>query len=245
MTETTQTAIELAKMFTENTGRHALDSGGAYGRNWQRNAGMTAEDFIAQPEAHFVDGYQRTWYISVSSFHFCLRRLEWDEDLNNLFDDLANDYPDDSWFSLMDRFPKWFSERTGNDPDSVDTLTVNTYNYESPLDQTLQYAQVSQGGEAVFPDYIILQVHGGCDVRGGYTMPKLFRPTFEAESGLLDDQFLYIGHTKGDCESMWYSDDAGAHWYTDYSDHDPPEKMEPNRDVLLCPDCRKELVPWV
>lgn len=27
----------IYEMLTENTGRHMLDSGGAYGRNWERN----------------------------------------------------------------------------------------------------------------------------------------------------------------------------------------------------------------
>jgi hypothetical protein len=31
----------IASMMTENTGTHFLDSGGAYGRNWQRNQGLT------------------------------------------------------------------------------------------------------------------------------------------------------------------------------------------------------------
>lgn len=245
MTEIAETAKRLAAMFVENTGRHILDSGGGYGRNWERNQGRDVQSFLDEPVARFVNGYQGSWYINVSTFHFLNERLEWDDELNDHFEDLANDYPDDSWFALMDRFPKWYSEHTGEDPDSVEFFTENSYNHESPLDQTIQYAQVSQGGEAIYPDYIILQVHGGCDVRGGYTQPRLFRPTVMSECGLVDDSFLYIGHTKGDCESQWYSDDAGYHWYSEYSDHDPPETMEPDTTKVLCPDCRKELTPWI
>ena len=35
----------IFEMITENTGSHMLDSGGAYGRNWQRNQGKTIDDF--------------------------------------------------------------------------------------------------------------------------------------------------------------------------------------------------------
>ena len=35
----------IYKMLTENTGVHMLDSGGAYGRNWERNQVKTIEDF--------------------------------------------------------------------------------------------------------------------------------------------------------------------------------------------------------
>lgn len=39
------TAEVIASMLTENTGRHMLDSGGAYGRNWERNHGRDVESF--------------------------------------------------------------------------------------------------------------------------------------------------------------------------------------------------------
>jgi hypothetical protein len=48
----------LFSMFTENTGRHMLDSGGAYGRNWERNQNKAVEDFIDQPSA-WLDIYHR------------------------------------------------------------------------------------------------------------------------------------------------------------------------------------------
>src|SRR3990167_10080912 len=50
--------------------------------------------------------------------------------------------------------------------------TVNTYNYESLLSQTLQYTYYRRADG----DYgALVQVHGGCDVRGGYTRPRAFR----------------------------------------------------------------------
>lgn len=33
----------ICEMLTENTGKHFLDSGGANGRNWQRNQGLTGK----------------------------------------------------------------------------------------------------------------------------------------------------------------------------------------------------------
>ena len=46
--ETTKKIIY--EMLTENTGAHFLDSGGAYGRNHERNAKKTINDFEAEPE---------------------------------------------------------------------------------------------------------------------------------------------------------------------------------------------------
>ncbi len=39
-----QTEKKIAEMLKENTGRHMLDSGGAYGRHWERNQDKTFED---------------------------------------------------------------------------------------------------------------------------------------------------------------------------------------------------------
>ena len=41
-----ETKAVIADMLQENTGRHMLDSGGAYGRNWERNQGR---DFDSEP----------------------------------------------------------------------------------------------------------------------------------------------------------------------------------------------------
>ena len=47
-TDTRTTAEVIADMLRENTGKHFLDSGGAYGRHWERNQDR---DFSAEPYA--------------------------------------------------------------------------------------------------------------------------------------------------------------------------------------------------
>jgi hypothetical protein len=49
-------------------------------------------------------------------------------------------------------------------------LTCNTYNEENLLDQTLLFVFFTMEHES----YVVLQVHGGADVRGGYCDPKVF-----------------------------------------------------------------------
>ena len=41
----------IYEMLIENTGTHMLDSGGANGRNWQKNQNLKLEDFKNQPSA--------------------------------------------------------------------------------------------------------------------------------------------------------------------------------------------------
>jgi hypothetical protein len=47
---TDETNVIIAAMLTENTGSSFLDSGSAYGRNHERQAGKTVADFRAEPE---------------------------------------------------------------------------------------------------------------------------------------------------------------------------------------------------
>ena len=154
-------------MLVENTGRHPLDSGGAYGRHWERNQCMTIEDFEAEPEERFV--YHKNGnYLerTVSVYHF-LSQLETDwicEEFNNMpcrnWDANADVYgvSSEQWDWLNNKF-------------FVDIkYTFNTYNGDSDLSQVLQGSWLDINGDM----YLLLQIHGGCDVRGGYTNAKLF-----------------------------------------------------------------------
>ncbi len=183
MTNVTETDKVLAGMLTENTGRHMLDSGGAYGRNWERNKGKLAEDFLNAPEATLQVWREDDWYININLFHFLRERLEYDAALNEMLDEFIEENPEDNWVQIAEGFAEYYSEKSGEE---TDTITVNSYNHENLLDQVIQYVQVSgDSGDPCYPDFIILQVHGGCDVRGGYTRPIVFLST--GESGLLDD----------------------------------------------------------
>ena len=50
-------------------------------------------------------------------------------------------------------------------------LPTNTYNYENNLSQVLLFRVFVINNEP----YVLLQIHGGCDVRGGYTDIKCFK----------------------------------------------------------------------
>ena len=68
----------ICEMLTENTGKHFLDSGGANGRNWQRNQGLTPEACEAQPSAtleisEWDGGYELIPTINL--YHFLTQQL--------------------------------------------------------------------------------------------------------------------------------------------------------------------------
>lgn len=203
-----ETAKVLQAMLTENTGTHMLDSGGAYGRGWQRNAGR---DFDAEPAATIS---VREGYIDIrrSTYHFLVECLEFDEAMNDRFQafnrkrDPGDQIP---WLALMEEFAESIEARGiyGEGP----PITANTYNHDSLLDQIIQYVyfEIDETG------YVLLQIHGGCDARGGYTAPKAFRCNIEHSPSLFDDATMTITCKSG---HRWYG--WGGGFDTDHEDDD-------------------------
>jgi hypothetical protein len=156
-----KTSQKLADMFTENTGRSFLDSGDAYGREWERNQGKTVQDFLDVPGAVCPLGD----YPTLDMFNYLNERLTFNETAQALTAELVQALGDglyDCWEQ-----ENWATELTGTKYN-----VWNSYNWENLLSGTIQ------GVDFKLPDgdtYVILQVHGGCDVRGGYTAPVVFR----------------------------------------------------------------------
>lgn len=172
----TETDLVLVDMLTENTGRHFLDSGGAYGRNWERNQGATAEDFYSAPSATL----DRWGCVTVNVFHYLRDRLEFDAELTAEFDAFAAD-SDSPWLVDMEewvdslREAKRLADPYGRYGDDATPRAWNTYNGENFLSQVLQGITFTMNDDR--EPCVILQIHGGCDVRGGYTRPRVFRVT--------------------------------------------------------------------
>lgn len=180
----TETQDVLAGMFTENTGTHFLDSGGAYGRNWERNGGRDTQSFIDAPQvtldARF--GYPE---VTIDAFHYLEARLDYSPDMQRKLDMWAAFDTESPWLVTMQEFADAHERKYGKgDGDGV----TNTYNYDNDLSQTLQYVVFTGPGDI---QYMLLQVHGGADVRGGYTAPKAF--TFSGYEGVYEfyDQDSY------------------------------------------------------
>lgn len=158
-------------MLTENTGTHFLDSGGTNGRNWQRNAKKSMQDFEEEEEEFYqYDNKYSEIHRNVSVYHFLTNNLE----LNDICDDfnqLQND--SDNWDANGDVYgvsSQAWSFLT--DCFNVEIkYTFNTYNSESDLSQILQGSLIEINGDT----YYLIQIHNGADARGGYTDAKLFK----------------------------------------------------------------------
>jgi hypothetical protein len=157
----------IFEMLTESTGTHMLDSGGATGRNWQRNQKRTIEDFRNEPEASLIldPDYPEA---EISVFHFLTSGAFEIDAIAQEFNALDCDDWRGKFYGTSVEQCEWLDrqclEATGQG--------WNTYNHDSILSQVLQ------GETLENPDgdtYELVQIHNGADVRGGYTNARLFR----------------------------------------------------------------------
>jgi hypothetical protein len=167
----------LYSMFVENTGSSILDSGSAYGRNHERNAGKTIEYFINK-ESAYIDEYwikdaktSKDLIYSVSSFKYLDgQNFELDAICKkfNKLNEAGKDNDFEDFYGTCLKAGQYLKTQGFTIENAW-----NTYNDSyQVLDQVLQGAYLTnEAGER----YVLLQVHGGCDVRGGYTDAKMFK----------------------------------------------------------------------
>lgn len=204
----------IASMLTENTGRHLLDSGGAYGRNWERNAGKTVDDFKAAPSAWLeiwkreaTDDRPESYDVSVclSLFHHLRDALDLDRYCHKF-----NARPVDDWgsdfYGVSRDGQKWL-ERMGFEAKGDG---FNSYNWCANFSQVVQGQKLERDGE----NYLLLQIHGGCDVRGGYTDAKLFKFHCDPDYFLYESAGFYVDNPDPDAEGLSLS------WSGEWINHD-------------------------
>jgi len=204
----------IAEMLCENTGRHMLDSGGAYGRNFERNKNR---DFEKEPILS-LEIWKDQFIVNISTYHYLTAHIEYSESMDHEFQDFASKQDKDMcWPEIMEQFAT-----NKNELKNVLMIPklVNTYNFECLVDQALQYVIFSHNGI----EYIILQIHGGCDVRGGYTKPKVFKLNddyFETDMNTVYGVQKYLPNRNQTglklyqqiCELLKLYTDDGYHWY--------------------------------
>ncbi len=276
----TTTAEVIRQMLVADTGRHFLDSGGAYGRHWERNQGR---DFEKEPRTVIEVDSQGDVTVTHNLYHFLNEHLDYDAGANHALKVLAR------WkrmkgeemygLQLANEFPEFYarylvrqhweaedcetcdgvvesggceseggcdapgcSRRLGIDTrvpcddcnghgrtrrprfedieldpcqqaagiyGEGEPVTVNTYNGEDLLSQTIQYVYftIDRG------EFVVLRVHGGCDVRGGYTDPVVFIANGNTELGIFDNAKASIGcFNCSDRKDYWTTDD-GYRWH--------------------------------
>lgn len=243
----TKTEKAIVEMLIENTGCDILDSGGAYGRNWERNRHV--QDFRNRHATHVIVNKDGSIDFTTDVFHFLVDRLDASrrsEGIQKWFDRYAtNNHLDDGWSTTIDAFYEERLKKRG----WKHIYGENTYNRDSSLSQILQYDVFEDNYWGNF--YVILQIHNGCDARGGYTKPKIFEINMNggSEYCLTEDENV---HAQCACTTA-DSDDYGYNWCVDgwWNDGKFPTKWiikeneiqgEPNYE-FICTNCLS-IVQW-
>lgn len=197
----------IQEMLTENTGCSILDSGGAYGRGWEKNR---SRDFKNEnPIA--VEIWDDAVDIQYNVYHYLVNFLEITEEsreLDKILQKAIKLHDNDSYLADMEDF----GEELVQDG-YTDKGITNTYNFDTILSDVLQYGILVNDDTDEY--FIILQIHNGCDIRGGYTKPRVF-------SLGTDDNFSYFLMAQTEvtaicekCKMEWLSDDGCYKWYND------------------------------
>jgi hypothetical protein len=138
----------ILEQLTENTGRALCDSGGAYGRNWERNQGKTWEYFTKDPVtleasvyAYNGDRPQLEFMATISLAVWMENNLEFSDELQSAFDEFVATRPEDEhWLEMMEEFAR----KSGA---SLNRWSVgNSYNEDNDLSQNIPVRHFRMGG---------------------------------------------------------------------------------------------------
>ena len=235
------TRLILGSMQSENTGGSFLDSGDAYGRNWERAALREYGEAVPTSLRANYDYLE----VTIDLGTFLGEYLE--------YDPLA-DLAFQSWVDSRQNSPSYWSDiqsycdmlwnLSGESLGSIygdrgEVLTYNTYNEENLLSSVFQFAFFYTPGNysASIPEgfshgepYMILHTHNGADVRGGYGKPRVFG--FQGKhdpEGIFDWSRAYIVPEEPDPRfpasqwgiPQWETDNAYNWRYEGYPERGP------------------------
>lgn len=228
----TPTQAALMKMLKQPTGTSILDSGGVSGRHWQQNQGrgfLDEEKVTARWEHDYMNvTFNIFWYLDA--------HLEsdpnWDRFCEKAEEVMGEDY--DLWEFTYTLTNIMLKAQQVEEDKFIDALTVAysillhpdqlkeayrtrdqarkhhyyTYNMENCLSQDFQAAEITlESGE-----YVVLMIHNGCDARGGFTEPRIFK--VRGEGNLFYDARDYtLGCDRG---HMWDTNDAGYSFHPEH-----------------------------
>lgn len=220
-----QTQEIIAGMLKENTGKAMLDSGGENGRAWQHNQAIDFEKTPIDEIEIGEDGISFT----KSLYHHLAATLEFSAPLQALYNEATKD-SEEVYLHDIETFIDWAKENLGA---TASKDCFNSYNEDCSLSQTIQGHAFKLGEK----EYVALQIHGGCDARGGYTAPKIFE--------IVEESFWMWNYGEilcSECDASWFTDD-GFHWYSQNADDNinlEERKLTFNKKgKAICPCCNK------
>ena len=218
-------------MLTEDVGWGLCDSSNmGYSSSWRKRKEKSIEDFINEPEVHFILDDYNGFYAKVSTFHYLAGAGS-----NLILDDYCKKFnklnKEPLRQILTEKAEKYLLKKFGISYDYLFDSCDNTYNYDNDLDCFLQYSIVNIDGD----QYLFLQIHGGSDIRGGYTNVKMFKLKHFQE-GINEYIHEFNDIDDGGCYDI-YSETLGR-----YLNDDEAEYVKSIKDL---PIDRKRYNNWI
>ena len=205
----------LASMLSENTGASILDSGGAYGRHWERNQGMGKAEWEALPSGFLMDG---EWPV-IRTYHFLNDRLMITKESEALNREYRAIYEADD--EVMNADHETVLERMGHESGGD-----YTYNCDNLLTQDFVFTDF----EVNWQWFTVISTHNGCDARGGFSKPYVFeiRGSTEYWAHDISEAHLWCNTCAIQGQHGYFSD--GSWWYTGDYPETLPGMGEPDRE---------------
>jgi len=218
MDKTQQVILE---MLLENTGKHFLDSGGAYGRHWERNNEAYKTDsacFLKQPTYELVldrwkdkEGKQFQHLSVVANlFPWLSERLEFCPELQTKLEafcrlNKTRNIDPIEFINVIERKYKVDASIDNNYVpfwECSNGQGIYTYNEETILSQDIIYCPFNADLDGCgAKQYILLSIHNGCDARGGFTNYKVFQ---------VNDVWEFTRYSAADV-----ADQSGTRWVSE------------------------------
>lgn len=251
MTKLSKTKRVLAEMLKENTGTALCDSGGYYGRHWQRNQG---KDFETMPRSvvefrvwKHGDKVEPEIMVTHNIYHWLESRLEFCPEMDKLFhgrflkecDGTTNTVistvsgtspysggGEKSWMQLMNEFPEWL--KTLKDR-SRQPKYENITDYYGDGDPVIRYTYSEDNCLSQDVQYLYFEI--GCN---NYVALQIHGGC-DARDGLTKPRLFMVDES---CSELPMFDHAKASLYCSKDIYHPTalaikQKQEDNSQLLL------------
>lgn len=231
----TATSKVIKKMMLEHCGTNLIDSGGAYGYQYEKRAERDLDkEPYAKVEWEALKDGRLCGYVTKSMYHHLCNTLEYDSYLTSRLKNYFKREFKSAPYADTDEWEEFVKTLRG----STEVFSDNTYNHDSTLDGVFCYTSFTMPDDK----YVILATHNGCDVRWGYSEPKVFRQV--DDYALFDFNMIWCS-CDGACQGV---NDLDSDWGTciyvekgDWSAEDEPGKYWFKDGKLYCKECRKEV----
>ena len=218
----------LDQILREDTGRNIVDSGEDFGRSFQKR--QKIDDFADKPYV-YIRGVDDDYLdIVKNTYHLLGNHLTYSNEMTTMYKLLEMMFPEREIIEDMEDFAD-----TMGDTDEWKFRGNTATNELCMLDAILHYQTFSRDGKA----YIVLRIHGGCDVRMGYTKPVVF--AIDDPEDIFSDMNEVYCTCK--CGNGYYRNVAKYCEYDDFADDDIganglPKMWKVSDKEIKCTTCK-------